>query len=75
MKIRNEYVAREWILRHLGHTIGTTNIDKIIIFARNAGYLDADGTLTVAGRRYYVTANRDPAALRHDKNYAMQHVN
>ena len=36
MAIRNEFVEREWLLRHLGHTIGTHNVDHIINFARDA---------------------------------------
>jgi len=74
MNVKNEYVAREWILRHLGHTLNTHNIDKIIVFARNAGYLHADAFLTVSGRRYYTTARRDPDAYGHDKNYVMHHL-
>lgn len=53
MEIRNEYVEREWLLRYLGHTIGTHNVDQIILFARDAGYLDADGCITVQGSNFY----------------------
>ena len=73
MVIRNEFVEREWLLRHLGHTIGTHNVDHIITFARDAGYLDADGCVTVLGKNFYRVASRDPDALGYDKNYVMQH--
>ena len=63
MAIRNEFVEREWLLRHLGHTIGTHNVDHIINFARDAGYLDADGCVTVLGKNFYRVASRDPDAL------------
>ena len=73
MEIRNEYVEREWLLRHLGHTIGTQSIDHIILFARDAGYLDADGCITVQGSNFYRVASRDPDALGHDTDYVMHH--
>ena len=73
MAIRNEYVEREWLLRHLGYTIGTHNVDQIILFARDAGYLDADGCITVQSSNFYRVASRDPDALRYDTDYAMQH--
>ena len=73
MVIRNEFVEREWLLRHLGHTIGTHNVDHIINFARDAGYLDTDGCVTVLGKNFYRVASRDPDALGYDKNYVMQH--
>jgi hypothetical protein len=73
MAISNEYVEREWLLRHLGHTIGTHNVDQIILFARAAGYLDADSCITVQGSNFYRVASRDPDALGYDQNYVMQH--
>ena len=73
MAISNEYVEREWLLRHLRHTIGTHNVDQIILFARDAGYLDADGCITVQGSNFYRVASRDPDALGCDQNYIMQH--
>ena len=73
MAIRSEYVEREWLLRHLGHTIGTHSIDHIILFARDAGYLGTDGCITVLGRNFYQVASRDPDALGYDQEYVMQH--
>ena len=73
MVIRSEFVEREWLLRHLGHTIGTNNVDHIINFARDAGYLDADGCVTVLGKNFYRVASRDPDALGYDQEYVMQH--
>lgn len=73
MAINNEYVEREWLLRHLGHTIGTHKVDQTILFARDAGYLDADGCITVQGSNFYRVASRDPDALGCDQNYIMQH--
>ena len=73
MVIRNEYVEREWLLRHLGHTIGTHSIDHIILFARDAGYLDTDGCITVLGRNFYRVASRASDALGYDQEYVMQH--
>ena len=73
MAIKNEFVEREWLLRHLGHTIGTHNVDHIINFAQDAGYLDVDGCVTVLGKNFFRVASRDPDALGYDKNYVMQH--
>ena len=73
MAIRNEFVEREWLLRHLGHTIGTLNIDNIISFARDAGYLDEYGRITILGKNFYRVASRDPDALGYDTDYVMQH--
>ena len=43
-----EYVARAWILEDLRQHRQLT-IDEVILFAREAGYLDADAQLTEAG--------------------------
>ena len=73
MAISNEYVEREWLFRHIAHTIGTHNVDHIINFARDAGYLDADGCITVLGRNFYTVTSRDPDALMYDQECVMQH--
>jgi len=73
MAISNEYVEREWLLRYLGHTIGTHNVDQIILFARDAGYLDTDGCITLLGHNFYRVANRDSDALGYDQKYVMKH--
>ena len=48
-----EYVARAWILEDLRQNLTTDELDEVILFAREAGYLDADAQLTEAGERYF----------------------
>ena len=71
--VRNEYVEREWLLRHLGQTIGTHNVDHMITFALDAGYLDTNSCITVLCKNFYRVASRDPDALGYDTDYVMQH--
>jgi len=52
MQIAKEYVARAWILEDLRQHLTTDELDEVILFAREAGYLDADAQLTNAGERY-----------------------
>ena len=73
MAIRSEFVEREWLLRYLGHTIGTHNVDQILSFAHDADYLDVDGCVTILGKNFYRVAGRVSNALGYDKNYVMQH--
>ena len=53
MHITKEYVARAWILEDLRQHLTTDELDEVILFAREAGYLDADAQLTDAGERYF----------------------
>jgi len=53
MQIAKEYVARAWILEDLRQHLTTDELDEVILFAREAGYLDADAQLTDAGERYF----------------------
>jgi len=53
MHIAKEYVARAWILEDLRQNLTTDELDEVILFAREAGYLDADAQLTEAGERYF----------------------
>ena len=53
MHIAKEYVARAWILEDLRQHLTTDELDEVILFAREAGYLDADAQLTDAGERYF----------------------
>jgi hypothetical protein len=53
MQIAKEYVARAWILEDLRQHVTTDELDEVILFAREAGYLDADAQLTDAGERYF----------------------
>jgi hypothetical protein len=48
-----EYVARAWLLEDLRQHLTTDELDEVILFAREAGYLDADAQLTEAGERYF----------------------
>ena len=52
MTTAKEYVPRAWILEDLRQHLTTDELDEVILFAREAGYLDADAQLTVAGERY-----------------------
>ena len=45
--------SHEWILEDLRQHLTTDEIDEVILFAREAGYLDADAQLTEAGERYF----------------------
>ena len=42
MQISKEYAARAWILEDLRQHLTTDELDEVILFAREAGYLDAD---------------------------------
>ena len=53
MHIAKEYIARAWILEDLRQPLTTDELDEVILFAREAGYLDADAQLTDAGERYF----------------------
>jgi hypothetical protein len=53
MQIAKEYVARAWILEDLRQHLTTDELDEVILFARESGYLDADAQLTDAGERYF----------------------
>jgi len=53
MQTSKEYAARAWILEDLRQNLTTYELDEIILFARRAGYLDADAQLTDAGTRYF----------------------
>ena len=53
MHTAKEYVARAWILEDLRQHLTTDELDEVILFAREAGYLDADAQLTEAGERYF----------------------
>ena len=53
MHTAKEYVARAWILEDLRQNLTTDELDEVILFAREAGYLDADAQLTEAGERYF----------------------
>lgn len=53
MHTAKEYVARAWILEDLRQHLTTYELDEVILFAREAGYLDADAQLTEAGGRYF----------------------
>ena len=53
MHTAKEYVARAWILEDLRQHLTTDELDEVILFARDAGYLDADAQLTEAGERYF----------------------
>ena len=53
MHTTKEYVARAWILEDLRQHLTTDELDEVILFAREAGYLDADAQLTEAGERYF----------------------
>jgi len=53
MQTSKEYAARAWILEDLRQNLATYELDEIILFARRAGYLDADAQLTDAGTRYF----------------------
>ena len=53
MHTTKEYVARAWILEDLRQHLTTDELDEVILFAREAGYLDADAQLTEAGDRYF----------------------
>ena len=53
MHIAKEYVARAWILEDLRQHLSNDELDEVILFAREAGYLDADAQLTDAGERYF----------------------
>ena len=53
MHTAKEYVARAWILEDLRQNLTTDELDEVILFAREAGYLDADAQLTEAGDRYF----------------------
>ena len=53
MQTSKEYAARAWILKDLRQHLTTDEQDEVILFARRAGYLDADAQLTDAGTRYF----------------------
>jgi len=53
MQTSEEYSARAWILEDLRQHLTTDELDEVILFARHAGYLDADAQLTDAGARYF----------------------
>jgi hypothetical protein len=53
MQTSKEYAARAWILEDLRQHLTTDELDEVILFARRAGYLDADAQLTDAGTRYF----------------------
>ena len=53
MQTSKEYAARAWILKDLRQHLTTDALDEVILFARRAGYLDADAQLTDAGTRYF----------------------
>ena len=53
MHIAKEYVAHAWILEDLRQHLTIDELDEVILFAREAGYLDADAQLTEAGERYF----------------------
>ena len=53
MHTAKEYVARAWILEDLRQNLTTDELDEVILFAREAGYLDADAQVTEAGERYF----------------------
>jgi hypothetical protein len=53
MQTSNEYATRAWILKDLRQHLTTDELDEVILFARRAGYLDADAQLTDAGTRYF----------------------
>ena len=53
MQTSKEYAARAWIIDDLRQHLTTDELDDVILFARRAGYLDADAQLTDAGTRYF----------------------
>jgi hypothetical protein len=53
MQTSQESIARNWILENLSQHLTTDELDEVILFARHAGYLDADAQLTDAGTRYF----------------------
>ena len=53
MQTSKEYAAPAWILEDLRQHLTTDELDEVILFARRAGYLDADAQLTDAGARYF----------------------
>ena len=53
MQTSKEYAARAWIIDDLRQHLTTDELDDVILFARRAGYLDADAQLTDAGARYF----------------------
>jgi hypothetical protein len=53
MQTSKEYAARASILEDLRQHLTTDELDEVILFARRAGYLDADIQLTDAGTRYF----------------------
>ena len=53
MQTSKEYAARAWIIDDLRQHLTTDELDDVILFARRAGYLDADAQLTDAGIRYF----------------------
>ena len=53
MQISKEHAARAWILEDLRQHLTSDELDEVILFARHAGYLDADAQLTDAGTRYF----------------------
>jgi len=53
MHTAKEYVARAWILEDLRQHLTTDELDEVILFAREVGYLDSDAQLTEAGERYF----------------------
>ena len=53
MQTSKEYAARAWILKDLRQHLTTDALDEVILFARRAGYLNADAQLTDAGTRYF----------------------
>ena len=40
-------------MEDLRQNLTTDELDEVILFAREAGYLDADAQLTEAGERYF----------------------
>ena len=53
MHTAKEYVARAWILEDLRQHLTTDELDEVILFAWEAGYLDADAQLTEVGEHYF----------------------
>ena len=53
MQTSKEYAAHAWILEDLRQHLTTGELDEVILFARRAGYLDADAQLTDAGTRHF----------------------
>ena len=53
MQTSKEYAARAWIIDDLRQHLTTDELDDVILFARRAGYLDADAQLNDAGTRYF----------------------